>query len=130
MEKQGGENADEILANPHLYMSAVRGTQSYWKKYTGDLIAMIKTIGTPTFFLTSFDDLNSKDVIKALWKAKHGYDSEDVNPEDIPYIVRKELLNSYPIVAARHFSLRLTKLHSKAFDNNFWKDFKRLKCAG
>jgi hypothetical protein len=44
-----------------------------------------------------------------LWKAENGYDAADVDPITIPFNTRRELLNKHPIVAARHFSMRLTK---------------------
>ena len=98
------------VRDPHVYMSGIRGSSSYWRQYTGDLIAMVKNLGRPTFFLTfSYDDLNSFDSVNALWKAKHGPQTPDVNPQDVPYEIRRQLLNDYPIVAARHFSMRLSK---------------------
>lgn len=55
MRNQDGEDDQDFLVNgacdPHLYMSAIRGSGSYWKTYTGDVIAMIKQLGIPTFFV-------------------------------------------------------------------------------
>ena len=91
-------------------MSSIRGSASYWKKYTADIIAMIKQLGIPTFFFTfSFDDLNSFDCVNAMWKQEYGFDCPDVDPSQIPFLRRKELLNKYPVIAARHFNLRLHK---------------------
>lgn len=113
--RQGNHNEpgdeDNLGArDPHVYMNSIRGSGAFWKKYTGDLIAMVKSLGVPTFFFTfSYDDMNSSDCINALWKAKYGPDAPDVVPEDIPYDERKTLLNDFPIIAARHFSMRLSK---------------------
>jgi len=72
---------------------------------------MIRTLGVPTFFLTfSYDDLNSQDAINALLAAKYGPHFPRRKAEDIPYPERKELLNDYPVAAARHFSMRIVKV--------------------
>ncbi|OXA59862.1 hypothetical protein Fcan01_06060 [Folsomia candida] len=96
--------------NIHLYMSAIRGSKSYWKKYTGDIMALVTRLGNPTFFLTvSTDDIGSADILTAMWKASRN----DPVPEDIqalPYEERRELLNSNPVAAARHFNLRTQEL--------------------
>lgn len=117
MKRQGGNvnNSDVFeelgIRAPHVYMSSIRGSSSYWRQYTGDVLAMIKQLGIPSFFFTfSFDDLNSDDCVNSLWKAKYGANVPNVKPGDIPYDERKALLNDFPIVAAKHFSMRLTKL--------------------
>ena len=61
----------------HLAFKGMRGSSSYWRSYSGDMIAMIAQLSLPNFFLTmSYDDLNSFDAINALWKAKHGSEAE------------------------------------------------------
>ncbi|OXA50541.1 hypothetical protein Fcan01_15287 [Folsomia candida] len=110
---QGDPNGQEdnlAARDPHVYMSAIRGTSAFWRKYTGDLIAMVKSLGVPTFFFTfSYDDLNSSDSVNALLKAKNGADTPECDPSTIPYDERKQMLNDDPVTAARHFSMRLTK---------------------
>ncbi|OXA37426.1 ATP-dependent DNA helicase pfh1 [Folsomia candida] len=113
MKYQDSENDNAPAAeNLHLYMSAIRGSRSYWKKYTGDIMAMISRLGTPTFFLTvSYDDMGSPDVLTAMWKACHEKNDPLPNKiEDLPFEVRRELLNSNPVAAARHFNLRTQEL--------------------
>ena len=112
-QEQGEPRENDLPAagtDPSSYMSAIRGSAPYWAKYCGDLIAMIKQLGIPTFFLTfSFDDLNSEDAVTALWIAENGSDSESTCPTDLSFEDRKRLLNRHPIAAARHFSMRVTK---------------------
>lgn len=115
MRIQGNEEQvdDDRMVDPKLFMGSIRGTQQYWENYKGNLIAMVKTLGTPTFFATfSYDDMNSNDAINALWKAKMGPDAATIDPESLSYQEKKELLNNYPVAAARHFSMRLTKFLS------------------
>ena len=41
------------------FMSSVKGTLSYWKQFLYDVLAMVKQLGIPTFFLRlSCADLN------------------------------------------------------------------------
>jgi Helitron helicase-like domain at N-terminus/Herpesvirus tegument protein, N-terminal conserved region len=104
---------EELLGvrNPHVYMSGIRGSGAYWRQYSGDLIAMVKALGTPTLFMTiSYDDLNSEDSINALCKVKFGKTHPNVKPLDIPFLTRKKMLNDDPVTAARHFSMRLSAL--------------------
>ena len=34
------------------FMSSIKGTPSYWKKIKAEVLAMVKQLGVPTFFLT------------------------------------------------------------------------------
>lgn len=127
---QNGENQAEYpgLTNVHLYMSAIRGSASYWKSYTGDLIAMIAQRGIPTIFLTvSSDDLNSTDSLCGLLfaDAMRGNGDNEIltrlrqqikskNYEEIKstlkifsYEKKSDLLNRHPVQAARHFNHRI-----------------------
>jgi hypothetical protein len=134
------EGSDENfpgLSNVHSYMSSIRGSASYWKQYAGDLIAMIKQLGLPTFFITfSSDDLNSSDSLAGLVLADSLRGSSDseltqiirekITTEDfgqlqdllskLSYEKRSELLNNHPVFASRHFNRRckeIVKLMSK-----------------
>ena len=41
--------------NAFLFMSSVKGTPAYWKKFLYDVLAMFKQLGIPTYFLTLLD---------------------------------------------------------------------------
>ena len=32
------------------FMSSIKGTPSYWKKFKAEVLAMVKQLGVPTFF--------------------------------------------------------------------------------
>ena len=38
--------------NKCSFMNAVKGTSAYWKQFLYDLLAMVKQLGIPTYFLT------------------------------------------------------------------------------
>ena len=91
--------------NLHFYMRCIRGTSSYWRVYTADILSMIRSLGTPAFFLTiSYDDTNAEDLISMLHQVQHGTKT-DVSK--LSYEDRRNLLNRYPMHAARHYNHRI-----------------------
>ena len=112
----GNSRIDDL----HVYMKNLRGYSSYWNTAKSDLLAMIKHLGSPSWFITlSANDLNWIDLIKDLLYAKH---SNDCNNNNIPFVFeesivktmtfkeKSQLLHDYPVIAARHFDRRFRKL--------------------
>ena len=49
------------------FMSSVKGTPSYWKNVKSGVLAMVKQLGVPTFFLTlSCADLRWKEFLEIM----------------------------------------------------------------
>lgn len=49
------------------FMQPLRGTPAYWEKTTKDLFAMMRQLGTPTFFCTfSAAEMRWPEVIEAI----------------------------------------------------------------
>ena len=49
--------------NAFSFMSSVKGTPAYWKQFVYDVLAMVKQLGIPTYFLTlSCADLRWKEL--------------------------------------------------------------------
>jgi hypothetical protein len=102
----------------HVYMKCLRGYASYWNTAKSDLLAMIRQLGSPSWFITlSANDLNWPDLIKDLLYAKHCSDNNSYqflfNEEDVANMTYKEksqLLHDFPVIAARHFDHRFRKL--------------------
>ena len=36
----------------YRFMNSIKGTPAYWKKFLHEVLAMIKELGLPTFFMT------------------------------------------------------------------------------
>ena len=71
-----------------------------------DLLAMFRTIGPPTFFITlTADDMNWPDLLYVLAKRA----GMDISVEDVDSMQKHELLCSDPVTTARHFSQRFQK---------------------
>ncbi|KAF9413330.1 hypothetical protein HW555_008411 [Spodoptera exigua] len=64
--RQGENRPENLVENIHLNMRNMRGSNAYWQSACSGLIAMVKNIGPPTWFLTlSCNDLNWNDILKA-----------------------------------------------------------------
>ena len=104
--------------NIHIYMKSLRGYASYWNTAKADLLAFIRNLGAPSWFITlSANDLNWPDMIKDLLYAEHMFlkKTEKFNFDltkvtEIPYFKKAQLLHDYPAIAARHFDRRFKKL--------------------
>jgi hypothetical protein len=119
LKKKNNDRVDDL----HVYMKCLRGYSSYWNTAKSDLLAMIRHLGSPSWFITlSANDLNWPDLIKDLLYAKHLFESKDdnirsfiFNLSDVSTMTYKEkaqLLHDYPVIAARHFDRRFRKLIS------------------
>lgn len=64
-QAQGEQTPEGLVDNIHLTMRNIRGSASYWRKCCSELIAMVRTLGPPSWFLTfSCNDLHWPDMIK------------------------------------------------------------------
>ena len=105
--KQGEHTPQNLVDNMYLTMRNIRGSAAYWKKCCAELIAMVRSLGPPTWFVTfSCNDLNWPDMIKALLIADGCPDAV----EDLPFDERLEVVQKYPVVVARQFTLRTNAL--------------------
>ena len=89
------------------FMQPLRGTPVYWEKTTKDLFAMIRQLGTPTFFCTfSAAEFRWPEVIEAI-KRQQG---EQVDFESLDWTVKCEILRSNPVTCMRLFDKRVEAL--------------------
>ncbi|CAH0717072.1 unnamed protein product, partial [Brenthis ino] len=105
-QAQGEQAAQGLVDNIHLTMKNIRGSTSYWRKCCSELIA--------TF---SCNDLHWPDMIKALLIVDN---YQDINKIDqLTFEMKLNLVQKYPIVVARQFSVRTNALmkYVKGNDN-------------
>ncbi len=89
------------------FMQPLRGTPSYWEKTLRDLQAMIRQLGTPTFFCTfSAAEMRWPEVITAI-KAQQG---EQVDFSELDWTTKCEILRSNPVTVMRMFEKRVDAL--------------------
>ncbi|XP_035683454.1 uncharacterized protein LOC118420666 [Branchiostoma floridae] len=98
----------------YKYLKNVRGSPAYWQRALYDLLAMVRQLGTPTWFLTlSAADMQWPEIIQSIGR-QYGH---SFTPDDIaamPWQEKCEWLNKNPVTAARLFQNRLEV---------FFKDF-------
>ena len=96
------------------FMNQIRGTLAYWKKFQYDVLAMIKQLGCPTFFVTlSRADLKWKEIPEIMSKLNIlNLSKEYLEPMNYPE--KCELLNNNPGLLACYF-ITVLKLFSKRF---------------
>ncbi|KAG1928320.1 ATP-dependent DNA helicase PIF1 [Pimephales promelas] len=89
------------------FMQPLRGSPSYWEKTLRDLQAMIRQLGTPTFFCTfSAAEMRWPEVITAI-KAQQG---EHVDFSELDWTTKCEILRSNPVTVMRMFEKRVDAL--------------------
>ena len=84
-------------------MSSVKETPAYWKQFVYDVLAMVKQLGIPTYFLTlSCADLRWEELPQIINKLNNlGLSEEEL--KKLSYQERCNLLNNNPVLAATHF---------------------------
>ena len=89
------------------FMNSVKGTPAYWKKFLFEVLAMVKQLGLPSFFMTlSCADLRWNELIAIISKLKgENLSEEDIN--SISYFERCRYLNLNPVLLARYFQYRV-----------------------
>ncbi|XP_078621306.1 uncharacterized protein LOC144887780 [Branchiostoma floridae x Branchiostoma japonicum] len=96
------------------FMRNIRGSPAYWNTVLLDLLAMVRQLGIPTWFLTlSAADMQWPEVIQSI---AHQY-GKTLTAEDIknmPWEEKCSWLRYNPVTAARQFNHRL---------NVFFKEF-------
>ena len=89
------------------FMSSIKGTPAYWKKFLHQVLAMVKQLETPTFFLTlSCADLQWNELISIIFKL-NVIDIADEDKGILSYHERCDTLTKNPVLVARHFQYRV-----------------------
>ena len=100
----------------YRFMKNVRGSPPYYQRTFYDLLAMIRQLGTPTWFLTlSAADMKWPDVIQTIAK-QYGTIYTDDEVASLSFDEKSNWLRCNPVTAARHFQYRLN-----TFFNEFLK---------
>ena len=91
----------------YSFMSSIKGTPAYWKNYLFEVLAMVKQVGIPTFFMTlTCADLRWNELVEIISKLNRLDFSDDVI-RNMTYQERCNTLNKNPVLVARHFQYRV-----------------------
>ena len=65
-------------------MNAIKGAPAYWKKFLYEVLAVVKQLGLPTFFMTLvFADLRWNELISVIAKLNgENLEEDDINNMD------------------------------------------------
>jgi len=103
------ETVSGLIANDDAYnfMNQLKGTPAYWKRFLLEVLAMVKQLGLPTYFMTlSCADLRWNELVDIIQKLK-GEELTEAEIENMNYIERTSALQSNPVLLARHFQYRV-----------------------
>ena len=99
------------------FMKNVRGSPPYYQRTFYDLLAMIRQLGTPTWFFTlsAAADMKWPDMIQNIAK-QYGVTYTDDDVAALSFEEKSNWLRRNPVTAARYFQYRLNE-----FFQNFLK---------
>jgi hypothetical protein len=91
----------------YLFLRQIPGSPPYWQKFMYEVVAMVKQLGIPTWFLTlSCADLRWPELFQIIAKTK-GHNMTDEEVEVLSYHERCSMLNLNPVIVAKHFQYRV-----------------------
>ena len=102
----------------YRFMKNIRGSPPYYQRTFYDLLAMIRQLGTPTWFFTlSAADLKWPDMIQTIAK-QYGVHYTDEEVAALSFEVKSNWLRRNPVTAARHFQYRLNTFFQEFLKSN------------
>lgn len=102
------EGQEGMVDDVHLYIKNLRGSSAYWRAALNELIAQIRCLGPPSYFITfSCNDLHWLDMKRALLIAD-GRPNKD--PSSLDVHATQRLIEQYPVIVSRHFMIRVKAL--------------------
>ena len=98
----------------YRFMKNVRGSPPYYQRTFYDLLAMVRQLGTPTWFHTlSAADMKWPDVIQTIAR-QYGVTYTDEQVSALSFEEKSNWIRRNPVTAARHYQYRL---------NTYFQDF-------
>ena len=91
----------------YLFLRQIPGTPPYWQKFMYEVVAMVKQLGIPTWFMTlSCADLRWPELFQIIARTQ-GLNLTEEKIEALSYSERCSMLNLNPVVVAKHFQYRV-----------------------
>ena len=97
----------------YRFMKNVRGSPPYYRRTFYEMLAMIRQLGTPTWFFTlSAADLKWPDIIQTIAR-QYGDAYTDEQVAALSFEEKSSWIRRNPVTAARHFQYRLNTFFSE-----------------
>ena len=91
----------------YLFLRQIPGSPPYWQKFMYEVVAMVKQLGIPTWFMTlSCADLRWPELFQIIART-NGKNITAEEVEALSYDERCRLLNLNPVIVAKHFQYRV-----------------------
>ena len=91
----------------YLFLRQIPGSPPYWQKFMYEVVAMVKQLGIPTWFMThSCADLRWPELFQIIARTK-GNNMTDQEVDALSYHERCSMLNLNPVIVAKHFQYRV-----------------------
>ena len=106
LSKNFKQRVQEFIAKDKAFsfMSSIKGTPAYWKKFLHQVLAMVKQLGTPKFFLTlPCANMRWNELILVIFKLNH----VDEEVDEMSLHESCNTLNKSSVLVARHFQYRV-----------------------
>lgn len=97
----------------YLFLRQSPGTPPYWQKFMYEVVAMVKQLGIPTWFMTlSCADLRWPELFQIIAKMQ-GKKMTNEEVDALSYNERCQMLNTNPVIVAKHFQYRVETFFSE-----------------
>ena len=102
----------------YRFLKNVRGSPPYYQRTFYELLAMIRQLGTPTWFFTlSAADMKWPDMIQIIAR-QYGVSYSDEDVAALSFDEKSNWLRRNPVTAARHFQYRLNSFFQDVLKSN------------
>ena len=104
------ENVDRLVSSDYAFrfLKNTRGSPSFWHSVLLDLLAMVRQLGPPTWFLTlSAADMHWPEVIRSI-ALQYGVHLSDDDVKNLTWTEKASWIRKNPITASRMFVHRLS----------------------
>jgi hypothetical protein len=102
----------------YLFLRQIPGTPPYWQKFMYEVIAMVKQLGIPTWFMTlSCVHLRWPELFQIVGRTQ-GKNLTEEQVAALSYVERCQMLNANPVVVAKHFQHRVETFFSEILLSN------------
>ena len=91
----------------NVLLRQIRGTLAYWRQFMYEVVAMVKQLGIPTWFMTlSSADLGWPELFQIISRIQ-GKDIPDEEVDALSYDEKCEMLNLNPVIVEKYFQYRV-----------------------
>ena len=102
----------------YLFLRQIPGPPPYWQKFMYEVVAMVKQLGIPTWFMTlSCADLRWSELFQIIARTQ-GKNMSNEEIDALSYNEKCSMLNLNPVVVAKHFQYRVETFFTEVLLSN------------